>query len=108
MAQFGDFFGKIDFTVLCRLWKNHKELFEMIDFKDGKHALLKCNFNERQQPDEHGNTHYLQAACKKAERKEGVNYYVGNSFKPSQQNQQQQPAPAEPQQQAESKDDLPF
>lgn len=80
-----DFFGKIDFTNLCRLWKDHKELFEMVDFKDGKHALLKVNFNERQQPDEHGNTHYLKANCKKAEQKEGVNYYISSGFRPSQQ-----------------------
>ena len=79
------FFGKLDFTNLCRLWKDHKELFEMVDFKDGKHALLKVNFNERQQPDEHGNTHYLKANCKKAEQKEGVNYYISSGFRPSQQ-----------------------
>jgi len=84
-----DFYGQLDFTAICRLWKNHKELFEMVDFKDGKHALLKVNFNERQQPDEHGNTHYLQAACKKADRKEGVNYYISSGFKPSQQQTQQ-------------------
>ena len=109
MAQYGDFYGQIDFTVICRLWRDHKDLFQMVDFKDGKHAMLKCNFNERQQPDEHGNTHYLQAACKKAERKEGVNYYVGNSFKPSQ-NSQPQPAPAAQQQQTTETgtDDLPF
>lgn len=105
MAQ--DYFGKLDFTLLCRLWKDHKELFEMVDFKDGKHALLKVNFNERQQPDEHGNTHYLQAACKKADRKEGVNYYIGNSFKPSLNNSQSSsaaPEAAEP----VNDTDLPF
>lgn len=84
-----EYFGKIDFTVLCRLWNQHKELFEMVDFKDGPHALLKANFNERQQPDDHGNTHYLQAACKKADRKEGVNYYIGSNFKLSQNSRQQ-------------------
>lgn len=108
MAQYGDFYGQLDFTVLCRLWKQHRELFKMVQFKDGQHAMLNANFNERQQTDEHGNTHYLQAACKKAERKDGVNYYIGNSFKPSQ-NQQQQHAPAAPQQQAANDDsDLPF
>ena len=102
MAQ--DYFGKLDFTLLCRLWKDHKELFEMVDFKDGKHALLKVNFNERQQPDEHGNTHYLQAACKKADRKEGVNYYIGNSFKPSQSSSAAPEKAAEP----VNDSDLPF
>lgn len=104
-----DFFGQIDFTVLCRLWKQHKELFKMVQFKDGEHAVLNCNFNERQQPDEHGNTHYLQAACKKADRKEGVNYYIGNQFKPSKNNGQQQPQKQQEQQEAvEGSDDLPF
>lgn len=79
----------------------------MVDFKDGKHALLKVNFNERQQPDEHGNTHYLQAACKKADRKEGVSYYVGSSFKPSQSSQQPE-QPSSDQQQVPADGDLPF
>lgn len=102
-----NYYGQLDFTAICRLWKNHKELFEMVDFKDGKHALLKVNFNERQQPDEHGNTHYLQANCKAADRKEGVNYYISSGFKPS----QQQPQQAAPEQQAipgTSDDSLPF
>ena len=106
MAQ--DYFGKLDFTLLCRLWKDHKELFEMVDFKDGKHALLKVNFNERQQPDEHGNTHYLQAACKKADRKEGVNYYIGNSFKPSQSNTKPSSAAQEKAAEPVDDNDLPF
>lgn len=83
------YYGKLDFTKLCRLWKDHKELFDMVDFKDGKHALLKVNFNERQQADEHGNTHYLQANCKKDQRKEGLDYFVGSSFRPSQNDSQQ-------------------
>lgn len=103
MAQ--DFFGQLDFSLLCRLWRDHKELFQMVDFKDGKHALLKTYFNERQQPDEHGNSHYLQAACKKDERKEGLNYYIGN-YRPSQ-STTQQPQPAQ-QGQANTADDLPF
>ena len=35
------FLGQLDFTLLCRLWKEHKELFQMVDFKDGKHAIIK-------------------------------------------------------------------
>lgn len=78
-----NFYGQLDFTNLCRLWDKHKELFEIVEFKDGKHALLKVNFNERKQPDEHGNTHYLKANCKSADQREGVNYYVSSGFKPS-------------------------
>lgn len=101
-----DYFGQLDFTLLCRLWKDHKELFQMVTFKDGEHAVLKVNFNERQQPDEHGNTHYLKASCNKAKQKEGVNYYIGSSFKPSQNQQQQQPVSQ--QDDAENNDGLPF
>ena len=104
-----DYYGSLDFTVLCRLWKQHKELFRMVDFKDGQHALLNVNFCERQQPDEHGNTHYMKANCKKADQREGVNYYVGSSFKPST-HSQQTALTAAPQQQNAPADDseLPF
>lgn len=98
------YYGQVDFTNLCRLWKEHKELFEMVDFKDGKHALLKVNFNERQQADEHGNTHYLKANCKKNEQKEGVNYFISSGFRLSQ-NQQQTSEQAE---QEANDSDLPF
>lgn len=101
-----DFFGQLDFTLLCRLWREHKELFQMVDFKDGKHAILKTNFNARQQADDHGNTHYLQAACKKDERKQGLSYYLGN-FRPSTNNSQTQQQPAQ-QSQANAAEDLPF
>lgn len=105
MAKYGDFYGQVDFTLLCRLWREHKELFKMVQFKDGQHAMLNANFNERQEPDEHGNTHYLQAACKKTDRKEGLNYYIGNQFKPSKSKQQE---PAAQQTQSNNNDDLPF
>lgn len=103
-----DYYGQLDFSLLCRLWRDHKEIFQMVDFKDGKHALLKVNFSERQQPDEHGNTHYMKAGVKKSEQKEGLNYYIGSSFKPSQQQSGQSAPQATPQQPAEVADALPF
>jgi uncharacterized protein (DUF362 family) len=103
-----DWYGSIDFTKICRLWRDHKELFQMVEFKDGQHALLKCNFNERQQPDDHGNTHYLQAACKKADRKEGVNYYISSGFKPSQSTAQSSSASPEKAAEPVNDNDLPF
>ena len=104
-----DYRGQLDFTNLCRLWKNHKELFQMVDFKDGKHALLKTSFSARQQPDEHGNTHYLKASCKKAEQKEGVNYYISSGFKPFKQQDSQQATQADsPDGTGQGSDDLPF
>lgn len=100
------FYGQIDLTNILRLWKNHQELFQMVDFKDGKHALLKVNFNERQQADEHGNTHYLKANCKAADQKEGLNYYISSGFKPS---QEQGTAPTQEQVNNVANDpDLPF
>ena len=75
--------GTIDFTLLCRIWKEHKELFNMAEFRDGtQHALIYATLHERKEPDEKGNTHYLQVDCKKDSRKEGVNYYIGSRFKP--------------------------
>ncbi len=75
--------GSIDFTVICRLWRDHRELFNLADFRDGQHALLYVTLHERKEPDDKGNTHYLQADCKKADRKDGVNYYIGSRFKPA-------------------------
>lgn len=77
------YIGELDFTLLCRLWKDHKELFQMVNFKDGQHALLKVNFNARKQVDEKGHTHYLAAKCKQSDRKDGVNYFIGSNFKPT-------------------------
>ena len=108
-----NYYGQIDFTLLCRLWREQPELFTKVQFKDGEHTLLKVNLNERQQPDQHGNTHYLKANCKKSAQKEGVNYYVGGSFKPSENNSgrpatasvMQEPAQME---HGTSTDNLPF
>lgn len=102
-----DYYGQLDFTKLCRLWRGHKELFTMVDFKDGKHAMLKVNFNERQQADDHGNTHYMQAACKKDQRKDGLDYYIGSQFKPSQHNAAA-PAATTSATAPQSDNDLPF
>lgn len=98
--------GAIDFTILCRLWKQHRELFNMADFKDGQHALIYVTLHERKEPDDHGNTHYLQADCKKAERKEGLSYYIGSRFKPKSFGKEQSQATTK--NTIENESDLPF
>lgn len=49
--------------------------------KNGK-RYLNIEVNELRQPSQYGATHAVKVSVKKAERKEGVNYYIGN-LKPS-------------------------
>ena len=101
-----DYIGQIDFTILSRLWKQHKDLFKEVEFKDGKHVLLDVSLQERKEADAKGNTHYLKARCKKDNQKEGVNYFIGSHFKPY--GQQQQPQPVKEGTTVENEDELPF
>lgn len=102
-----DYTGQIDFTLMCRIWRDHKELFKEVDFKDGKHMLLDVTLAERREPDEKGNTHYLKAKCRKSEYRQGVNYYIGSHFKAYQAEQATTNAqPSTPT--TESDNELPF
>lgn len=49
--------------------------------KNGK-KYLNIEVNELRQPSQYGATHAVKMSVKKADRKEGVNYYIGN-LKPS-------------------------
>lgn len=49
--------------------------------KNGK-KYLNIEINELRQPSAYGATHAVKLSVKKADRKEGVNYYIGN-LKPS-------------------------
>lgn len=49
--------------------------------KNGK-KYLNIEVNELRQPSQYGATHAVKMSVKKAERKDGVNYYIGN-LKPS-------------------------
>lgn len=51
-------------------------------------AYLTIDVCERQQPGRYGDTHYIKQYCKSGERKEGVNYFIGD-LKPSLYDQQQ-------------------
>jgi hypothetical protein len=84
--------------------------------KNGK-QYLNIELRERREPSQYGHTHYIKQVAKAEQRKEGVNYFIGD-MKPSQYQQQQAPNPQQqniapqlqgyaPQQQV-LKDDLPF
>jgi hypothetical protein len=49
--------------------------------KNGK-KYLNIEVTALRQPSQYGATHAVKMSCKKADRKEGVNYYIGN-LKPS-------------------------
>lgn len=61
--------------------------------KNGK-KYISIEVDERRTPSPYGDTHFIKAWCKAAERKEGVNYFIGD-LKPSKYDAPtaQQPAP---------------
>ena len=81
--------------------------------KNGK-KYISIEVDERKTPSPYGDTHYVKAWCKAAERKEGVNYFIGE-LKPSKYDAPTPPAP-QPQVQAQDLltqpapdvDDVPF
>lgn len=78
------FYGTIDFTKLCRIWKEHRELFRSVQFNDGEHFILNMDFKERFRPDNFGHTHMLYVPCKQEQRRPNLDYYIGSRFKRSQ------------------------
>ena len=103
------YYGSIDLTKLGQIVRQHPELVKTVNMKDGtQHKFLNIDVNEKQQPDQYGNVAYVKVSCKKAEQRQGLNYYL-TDLKPSQ-NSQPQPAPAAQQQQTTETgtDDLPF
>lgn len=108
-----NYYGSIDLTKLGQIVKQHPELVKTVNMRDGtQHKFLNIDINEKQQADQYGNVAYMKASCKKAEQKQGLNYYLCD-LKESQNSNQQQPQrqqPAPPQQSAAANDesDLPF
>lgn len=107
------FYGQLDLTKLGEVIRKMPALQKQAQFKDGQHKLVYASILETDKPDKFGNTLTLVIDCKKEERVEGVNCFVGN-FKPSTRKEEK---PAE--QHAETwdtpiveklfdKDDLPF
>lgn len=84
---------------------------ELITTAANGKKYLNVTIDKRREPSKYGMTHYMKAYCKKEQRQEGVNYFIG-VFKQSQAAQQQpaqfQEQAAPVQQAQEKKDDLPF
>lgn len=78
--------------------------------KNGK-QYLNIELRERRETSQYGHTHYIKQVAKADQRKDGVNYYIGD-LKPSQYQQQApQQAPQQQVRQAQPvnpNDDLPF
>lgn len=83
-------FGQLDLTALSNLCKQHPQLVKEVQFKDGVHRLLNIDVAARQQPSDHGHTHYIKASCKKDQQMQGVKYYLAD-LKPSTYGNQQMP-----------------
>ena len=82
------FYGQLDLTKLGQIARSHSELIKEVQFKDGMHKLININVFGKDEPDKFGNTAAIKASCKKANEKQGLNYFVGD-LKPSEQNTQQ-------------------
>lgn len=65
-----------------------KEL--IVQHENGK-KYLNIEIKELTTPSNYGTTHTVKASVKKAERKEGTNYYIGN-LKPSQYGNDKKPS----------------
>jgi hypothetical protein len=106
-----NYYGSIDLTKLGEIVRKHPELVKVANMKDGsQHKFLNIDINEKQNgADQYGNVAYMKASCKKAEQKQGINYYLcdlkesqsGNNHQPS--NQQ-----SAPQNTGGDDDNLPF
>jgi len=85
---------------------------ELITTAANGKKYLNVTIDERRQPSQYGMTHYMKAYCRKEQRKEGINYYIGElrpsnnaHTQPSNAQSQGTAAPVQPLQQH---DTLPF
>lgn len=102
------FYGSIDLTKLGQIVRQHPELVKVANMKDGtQHKFLNIDISPKQQADQYGNVAYLKVACKKADQKQGLNYYLSD-LRLSQNQQQQSPAPQPQTTTTTGTDDLPF
>lgn len=109
MENLVSYFGSIDLTKLGQLVRQHPELVKVANMKDGtQHQFINIDISPKQSgADQYGNVAYLKVACKKAEQKQGLNYYLAD-LKLSQ-NQQQAAAPApQPTPAPTGNNDLPY
>lgn len=101
------YYGSLDLTKLGQIVRLHPELVKTVTMRDGtQHKFLNIDVNEKQQADQYGNVAYIKASCKKAEQRQGLNYYLTN-LKPSQSNAQPSPQPT-PKPVTNDEGDIPF
>ena len=72
------FFGQIDLTKIAAIVQQQPELVRKATFQDGEHMLLAVNINDMQRTDAYGNTHTITAYCRKDDRQQNLNYFIGN------------------------------
>lgn len=104
-----NYFGSIDLTKLGQIVRQHPELVRIANMKDGtQHKFLSIDISPKQGgTDQYGYSAYLKASCKKAERKQGLDYYLCD-LKVSQSQQQATAQQTEQQNYDNGSDDLPF
>lgn len=102
--ELSSYYGSIDLTKLGQIVRQHPELVKVVNMKDGtQHKFLNIDISPKQQADQYGNVAYLKVACKKADQKQGLNYYLSDlklSYNPQTQSSAQNMPTNE--------DDLPF
>lgn len=112
-------YGQISLTKLWAITQQQKDLVKEVTFKDGhKEKLLNISILVNDQPNQYGKIGAVRVDCKRDQQQQNLNYWIAD-LKPSQFQDDQQPAPQPQQQsnweapippigQAEEEDDLPF
>ncbi len=103
------YYGSIDLTRLGQIVRQHPELVKTVNFRDGtQHKFINIDIAPKQQSDQYGNVAYLKVGCKKAEQRQGLNYYLADLKLSQHQQATPQPAPTAQEQPMPVNDDLPF
>lgn len=97
------YYGQISLTRLGEIVRQHPELVKEVPFKDGhKEKFINVSILAEEQPNQYGKIGAVRVDCK--ERKDTLNYYVGdlrqslsNLGQQPQQQPQQQPKPQQQQ-----------
>lgn len=102
------YYGKIDLTKLGQIARQHSELVEEVEFKDGTHKLLKVSVFQKDVADKFGNTACIKANCKRDEEKQGLNYFVADLKNSTPRNETHKSENNEPHRSNVHNDDLPY
>lgn len=103
-------YGSIDLTLLGRIVRQHPDLVRSVQLKNGEtHQFINVNVDEHNL-DAYSNVGAIRVACKKDDRKDGLNYFLAN-LKPSRQvksSSPEQSIPTQVQAPPAGEGDLPF